>query len=168
MLLGMTAVVPPFQFRPARSERELDAVRNLFAAYAASLPVDLEYQDFGAEVADLPGKYAPPKGELLVAWDTIEQPVACIGLRPLADRNTCEMKRLYVVPEARSFGLGKTLAQAVIEAAKERGYSTLRLDTLPTMATAASLYERMGFRRIEAYYAPTPPGTMFMELDLAN
>jgi len=161
-----TAVLPPFQILPARCERELDAVRDLFAAYAASLPVDLDYQDFGSEVADLPGKYAPPKGELLVAWDAVDRPVACIGLRPLDDSGACEMKRLYVVPEARSFGLGKTLTHAVLEAARERGYSALRLDTLPTMATAAGIYERMGFCRIEAYYGPTPPGTIFMEFDL--
>ena len=102
------------------------------------------------------------------AWDAVDRPVACIGLRPLDGSNSCEMKRLYVVPEARSFGLGKSLTQAIIVAAKERGYSTLLLDTLPTMATAAHLYEQLGFHRIEAYYGPTPPGTIFMELDLAN
>lgn len=161
-------VMPPFRITPARTKHELDAVRDLFAAYAASLPVDLDYQDFGCELADLPGKYAPPKGELLVAWDAVDRPVACIGLRPLDGSNTCEMKRLYVVPEARSFGLGKSLTQAIIVAAKERGFSTLLLDTLPTMAMAANLYERLGFHRIEAYYGPTPPGTIFMELDLAN
>jgi GNAT superfamily N-acetyltransferase len=158
----------PFTIRPARAEHEMVAVRDLFAAYAASLPVDLDYQDFGAEVADLPGKYAPPKGELLVAWDSIDRPVACIGMRPLDDAQTCEMKRLYVVPGSRSFGLGQALTEAIIDVAKHRGYSSLRLDTLPTMATAASLYERMGFRRIDAYYGPTPPGTIFMEVDLAR
>lgn len=157
---------PPFQITHARSERELDAVRALFAAYASSLPVELDYQDFGSEVAHLPGKYAPPKGELLVAWDAIDRPVACIGLRPLDDHSACEMKRLYVAPEARSFGLGKELTQAIIKVAMERGYSILRLDTLATMITAANLYERLGFRRVEAYYGPTPPGTIFMELDL--
>lgn len=163
-----TPVLPPFQIIPARCERELDAVRDLFASYAASLPVDLDYQDFGSEVADLPGKYAPPEGELLVAWDAVDRPVACIGLRPLDNSGTCEMKRLYVVPEARSFGLGKTLTQAVLEAARERGYSALRLDTLATMVTAAGIYERMGFSRIGAYYGPTPPGTIFMEFDLTS
>jgi ribosomal protein S18 acetylase RimI-like enzyme len=157
---------PPFQISHARSERELDAVRALFAAYASSLPVELDYQDFGSEVADLPGKYSPPKGELLVAWDSVDRPVACIGLRPLDDPNVCEMKRLYVALGARSFGLGKALTEAIIKAAIERGYSTLRLDTLATMVTAANLYERLGFRRIEAYYGPTPPGTIFMELNL--
>jgi ribosomal protein S18 acetylase RimI-like enzyme len=161
-------VEPPFQIRSARTRLELNAARDLFAAYAASLPVNLDYQDFGSEVRDLPGKYAPPHGELLVTWDAADRPVGSIGLRPLDDDKTCEMKRLYVLPEARSFGLGKSLADAVIEAAKERGYSSLRLDTLPTMTTAASLYERMGFRRIDPYYSPTPPGTIFMELDLTN
>ena len=78
------------------------------------------------------------------------------------------MKRLYVLPEGRSFGLGKALLDAVIKAAKARGYSSLRLDTLPTMITAANLYERMGFRRIDPDYGPTPPGTIFMELDLTR
>jgi ribosomal protein S18 acetylase RimI-like enzyme len=161
-------VEPPFRISFARSGRELGAVRDLFAAYADSLPVDLDYQDFDLEVGDLPGKYAPPRGELLVAWDAADRPVACIGLRPLDGAGTCEMKRLYVLPEARSFGLGKALTDAVIEAAKVRGYSSLRLDTLPTMIRAASLYERMGFRRIDPYYGPTPPGTIFMELDLTR
>jgi ribosomal protein S18 acetylase RimI-like enzyme len=161
------AVEPPLQIRQARTRRELDAARDLFAAYAVSLPVDLDYQDFDFEVSDLPGKYAPPKGELLVAWDAADRPVGCIALRPLDDE-ICEMKRLYVLPEARSFGLGKRLTDAVIEAARARGYSTLRLDTLPTMTTAANLYERMGFRRMAPYYGPTPPGTIFMELDLTN
>ena len=160
------SVQPPFQVRPARSRRELDATRHLFAAYATSLQVALDYQGFGSEITDLPGKYALPKGELLVAWDAADRPVACVGLRPLNDDHTCEMKRLYVLPEARSFGLGKMLAQAVIEAAKARGYSSLRLDTLSTMTTAANLYDRTGFRRIDPYYGPTPPGTIFMELDL--
>jgi ribosomal protein S18 acetylase RimI-like enzyme len=143
-------------------------VRHLFAAYAASLPVDLDYQDFGLEVAELPGKYAPPKGELLVAWDSVGLAVGCIGMRPLDDGDTCEMKRLYVAPGARSCGLGKALTEAVIDLARKRGYSSLRLDPLATMAAAASLYERMGFRRIDAYYAPTPSGTIFMEVGLTR
>jgi GNAT superfamily N-acetyltransferase len=161
-------IEPPFQVRPVRMDDELEAARDLFAAYAESLPVDLDYQGFSSEVGDLPGKYALPRGMLLVAWDAAGRPVACIGMRPLDDGATCEMKRLYVLPEARSFGLGKALTEAVIEGAKTRGYSSLRLDTLPTMTIAATLYERMGFRRIDPYYAPTPVGTIFMELDLTR
>ncbi|MEO5774252.1 MAG: GNAT family N-acetyltransferase [Sphingomicrobium sp.] len=160
-------VQPPFEIRPARSGRELHAARDLFTAYAASLPVELDYQEFDSEVSDLPGKYAPPKGELLVAWDAVDRPVGCIGLRRL-DERTGEMKRLYVLPDARSFGLGKALTLAVIELAKVRGYSALRLDTLATMSAAAALYDRMGFRRIDPYYSPTPPGTVFMELKLVG
>jgi GNAT superfamily N-acetyltransferase len=161
-------VKPPFRISPARTTTEIEAVRLLFGAYASSLAVDLAYQDFVSEVADLPGKYAPPTGELFVAWDALDYHVGCVGLRPLEDAHACEMKRLYVVPQARTFGLGKTLTEAIIEAAKELGYSNLFLDTLPTMGAAASLYQRMGFRRIEAYYGPTPPGTIFMELQLAR
>ena len=165
--MSYAPIAPPFQIRAARAGNELAAVRDLFAAYADSLAVNLDYQDFGIEVAELPGKYSPPKGELFVAWDVFERPVACIGVRPLNDE-TCEMKRLYVLPEARSFGLGKALTEALITVARDRGYSSLRLDTLPTMVIAAKLYERMGFRRIDAYYGPTPPGTIFMELDLTR
>lgn len=158
---------PPFSIKPARTSAELIAVRALFAAYAASLPVTLDYQNFDSEVSDLPGRYASPRGEILVAWDASKRAVGCVGLRPLDDE-TSEMKRLFIVPEARAFGLGKSLTIAVIEAAKARGYSSLRLDTLSTMTTAASLYERIGFRRIDPYYAPTPPDTIFMELSLTS
>jgi GNAT superfamily N-acetyltransferase len=163
-----TLVQPPFAIRPVRTSADLAAARALFAAYAASLPVDLGYQDFDAEFAELPGKYAAPQGELLIAWDAAERPVACVGLRPLAGQEECEMKRLFVVPEARSFGLGRTLAEAVIATARARGYARLYLDTLATMDRAAALYERMGFRRIEAYYGPTPPGTIFLMLALTR
>lgn len=157
---------PPFRISPARTREDINAVAELFAAYAAELPIDLRYQDFSSELAKLPGKYAPPEGELLVAWDDRDCPVGCVGMRSLDYSNRCEMKRLYIVPEARSLGLGKTLTEAIIEEARSRGYSELVLDTLPTMKTAASLYGRLGFRRVEAYYRPTPSGTLFMSLDL--
>lgn len=131
-----------------------------------SLPVDLEYQDFGTELAELPGKYAPPDGELLLVWDALDRTIGCVGLRPLDPGVRCEMKRLYLVPEARSLGLGKMLAEEIIAVARDRGYAELVLDTLPTMSAAAGLYGRMGFERIEAYYDPTPAGTIFMKLDL--
>ena len=156
----------PFQIRAARTADEIDAVSLLFEAYAASLPVALEYQGFGKELAELPGKYAPPGGELLVVWDERGNAIGCVALRPLIDGDRCEMKRLYVYPEARGLGLGKALADAIVEVARERGYSELYLDTLPTMGTAASMYEKMGFRRIAPYYAPTPDGTIFMSLRL--
>lgn len=150
---------------PARSPADLAIVAGLFRRYAADLPVDLGYQDFAAELAGLPGKYAAPRGELLLARDARDAPLGCAALRPLDDE-ACEMKRLYLAPEARGLGLGRTLTLAVIEAARGRGYRQLRLDTLPSMDAAIGLYERLGFRRTAAYYAPTPPGTIFMALDL--
>ena len=154
------------QIQPVRSPDDLRAAAELFAAYAASLPVDLSYQDFGAELAGLPGKYAPPGGELLLARDAGGAPLGCVGLRPMAPEGCCEMKRLFLLPAARGLGLGRSLTEAVIAAARGRSYAELRLDTLPTMTTAIGLYEQLGFRRIAPYYAPTPEGTVFMSLAL--
>lgn len=154
-----------FRIDAAAMPDDLLAVTQLFQGYAASLPVDLAYQDFAAELAALPGKYAEPKGALLLARDHAGAPLGCIALRPL-DEEVCEMKRLFLVPEARGMGLGRALAEAVIVAGRERGYRELRLDTLPSMASAIALYQGLGFERIEPYYAPTPPGTVFMALAL--
>jgi len=137
---------------------------DLFRGYAASLPVDLDYQDFDDELAALPGKYAPPKGVLLLARDA-DGALGCVGLRALAE-GVCEMKRLYLLPAARGLGLGRALADAAVAEARRLGYRELRLDTLPTMARAIAMYEQMGFERIEPYYRPTPPGTVFMALRL--
>lgn len=155
-----------FQIAPARSRQDLAAVADLFAGYAASLPVDLGYQDFAAELAGLPGKYAPPAGELLLARDAAGAALGCVALRPLPADGACEMKRLFLAPAARGLGLGRALAGAIVEAARARGYRELRLDTLPGMTAALALYEQMGFRRIAPYYAPTPDGTIFLALTL--
>ena len=155
-----------FSIRPVRAADDLAAVVALFQAYVATLDVDLGYQDFSGELAGLPGKYAPPRGELLLARDAAGQPLGCVGLRPISSDGSCEMKRLYLLPAARGLGLGKTLTEAVIETARSLGYSELRLDTLPSMTTALRLYDLMGFERIAPYYTPTPEGTVFMRLKL--
>lgn len=155
-----------FHIRPVSTADDLEAVRALFEGYAASLPVDLGYQDFGDELAALPGKYAGPRGELLLARDDLGGPLGCVGLRPIAPEGCCEMKRLFLLPAARGLGLGLAMTQAMIAAARARGYGELRLDTLPGMSAAIGLYERLGFRRIAPYYAPTPAGTIFMALSL--
>lgn len=155
-----------FDIAPVRTAADLAATAELFAGYAASLPVDLGYQDFDGELAALPGKYAPPAGELFLARDPAGGPLGCVGLRPLADKGCCEMKRLFLLPAARGLGLGRALTEAVVDQARRRGYLELRLDTLATMTTAQALYEKMGFERIAPYYAPTPPGTVFMALGL--
>jgi ribosomal protein S18 acetylase RimI-like enzyme len=154
-----------FHIAPATTSDDVAAVADLFQAYARALPVDLGYQDFAAELAALPGKYARPAGELLLARDAQGRPIGCVALRPLGD-GVCEMKRLYAAAEARGSGLGRALADAAMKAARERGHRELRLDTLASMVTAIALYERMGFERIPPYYAPTPPGTVFMALRL--
>jgi ribosomal protein S18 acetylase RimI-like enzyme len=150
-----------FQIGAARSTADLAAVVQLFEAYASSIGIDLGYQDFDTELATLPGKYATPDGELLLARDRNGAPLGCVGLRPIEPDGCCEMKRLYVLPEARGLGLGKALIVAVIGEAERIGYREMRLDTLPTMAEAISLYEQAGFRPIEAYYRTPIAGTLF-------
>jgi len=152
----------PFEIRPVRSGKDIAAAGALFRAYAASLGVDLAYQDFEAELAGLPGKYAPPAGELLLALASDGQPLGCVALRPIEPQGCCEMKRLYVAPAARGLGLGRALVDAILETAAGTGYGELRLDTLPDMIDAQALYERMGFVRIAPYYDTPMTGTVFM------
>ena len=160
---GMPAA---FSIHPVRTADDLAAVVALFEEYVASLTTDLGYQDFSGELAGLPGKYAPPDGELLLAREAAGQPLGCVGLRPIAPDDCCEMKRLYLLPAARGLGLGKAMTEAVIKTARALGYGELRLDTLPSMTTAMRLYDAMGFERTGPYYAPTPEGTVFMRLKL--
>ena len=148
----------------AASPDDVEAVRRLFVEYQESLGVDLCFQGFDRELAELPGDYVPPAGCLLVARaeDGI---VACVALRRL-DLETCEMKRLYVRPTQRGLGLGRALAEAVIAEAREIGYRRMRLDTLPSMNEAQALYERLGFREIEPYTENPVPGARFLQLEL--
>lgn len=158
-------MVPGFSIVPALTVEDFTAVGMLFERYAAALPIDLGYQDFAAELAGLPGKYAPPGGALLLARGGDKEPLGCVGLRP-SSRGCCEMKRLYILPAARELGLGLALTVAVTEEARQLGYRKLQLDTLSTMTTAQALYKQLGFERIAAYYDPTPSGTVFMSLGL--
>jgi ribosomal protein S18 acetylase RimI-like enzyme len=157
-----------FQKKPVRSIADLDAVVALFNAYACSIGVDLGYQDFATELATLPGKYAPPNGELLLARDDHGEPLGCVGLRPIEPEGCCEMKRLYVSPKARGLGLGGALINAIIGEAVRIGYSEMRLDTLPTMAEALSLYRKAGFRPIAPYYQTPIAGTSFLAKPLTD
>ncbi len=150
--------------RPAEFPRDLDVVRELFREYAAGLGVDLAFQGFDAELQALPGKYAPPRGRLLLAWHGITA-VGCIALRPL-DATSCEMKRLYVRPAARGEQLGRTLAERVCAEARTAGYARICLDTLPTMSAAQALYASLGFVPIEPYVFNPIAGTKFLALDL--
>ena len=152
--------------RKALFPDDRDLVAAIFRDYAASLGVDLSFQDFEAELASLPGKYAEPNGVILLAQDN-DVLVGCVALRPLAD-GFCEMKRLYVRPDRQGTGLGRRLALAICETAARLGYDKIRLDTLPQMAKAQRLYESLGFRAIAPYVFNPVEGTKFLERDLAD
>ncbi|HKU63360.1 MAG TPA: GNAT family N-acetyltransferase [Gemmatimonadales bacterium] len=145
---------------------ELPVVRQLFREYAAGLGTDLEFQGFTRELAELPGDYAPPAGRLLLGVDG-KRPAGCVALRPL-EREVCEMKRLYVRPDFRGAGWGRRLAQRVLDEARAAGYCRVRLDTLASMEEAQRLYLALGFRPIPAYRYNPVPGSVFLELDLAE
>lgn len=136
---------------------DLADIERLFRAYAAALPVDLDAQRFIEELARLPGAYAPPRGVLLLARARDGRPLGCIALRPL-DGVACEVKRLYVVPETRGLGIGRALIEALTEEARCIGYREMKLDTLPEMIAAVTLYRSLGFTLIEPYGSHPYPG----------
>jgi len=156
---------PQFKLIPVDDAQSIAIARELFREYSAAIGTDLEYQGFSAELASLPAPYAPPAGALLIAQDAARV-AGCVALRKL-DADTCEMKRLYVRPDYRGSGLGKALVEAVIHAARHGGYRELRLDTLPSMASAQSLYRRLGFVEIQPYSEKFLPGTRFYSLTLS-
>lgn len=158
--------VQPFTIQPLRSSIALEAAVQLFQAYADSLDVDLAYQDFATELSTLPGKYAPPDGELLLAWDWAGQALGCVALRPLSVPGVCEMKRLYVLPQARGLGVGQALIKAIIQQARRMGYHRMCLDTLPSMARAIALYQKLGFVSIAPHYDSPVSDTLFLGLEL--
>lgn len=145
-------------------EERLPLVGSLFEEYAASLDVDLSFQDFDRELEELPGDYVPPAGRLLLALDG-DEPAGCVALRPY-EPEICEMKRLYVRPAFQGTGLGRRLAEAIVEAARDAGYDRMRLDTLRSMAAARGLYRSLGFEEIEAYRPNPVHGTTYFELRL--
>jgi putative acetyltransferase len=161
---------PEVRLFTPQSPPELDATRAIFREYAHHLGVDLCFQGFEEELAQLPGAYQAPQGLLLLAL--IEGEVAgCVAMRPLQDvdyANACEMKRLYVRKAFRRFGLGRVLAQKVIDAAAQAGYADMLLDTLDDMEAARELYASLGFEEVPPYYYNPIPGAHYLKVNLLN
>lgn len=159
---------PDVEWLTPSSPLELEQTREIFLEYAQSLDIDLCFQDFEEELAALPGDYAGPRGALLLA--RVDQVVAgCCALRPLDASdypNAAEMKRLYVRKAFRGFGLGRQLAEAILDEARRAGYSTVLLDTLDDMEAARALYEDLGFVEIPPYYHNPHAGAHYLKVDL--
>ncbi len=165
---GAVAPAPTITIDTPSSAVQLDETRAVFREYAQGLGIDLCFQNFEAELAALPGEYIAPRGALLLA--RVDGAVAgCGALRPLDDvdyPNACEMKRLYVRPAYRTLGLGRLLAQALVEAALRADYSAMLLDTLDTMEAARGLYASLGFEEIPPYYYNPIPGAHYLKAQL--
>lgn len=154
-----------YEIIEAETPHDIAAAKELFLEYQKWLNVSLCFQDFETELATLPGKYGRPKGRLFLVRSGDDYK-GCIGLREIAE-GVCEMKRLYIKPELRGFGIGKDLVDLVITEAKQIGYKSMRLDTIKEkMPNAVDIYEKFGFKKIEAYYDNPNPHTLYMELEL--
>ncbi|MDO9438017.1 GNAT family N-acetyltransferase [Hydrogenophaga sp.] len=160
-----TAVI---SLRPAQFPEDLQTVRQLLLEYQAGLDIDLCFQGFNEELAELPGAYAAPSGVLLLAYVDGE-PAGCCAMRALYNTdhlNACEMKRLFVRPAFRGFGLGRMLVDRILSDGQLNGYTTMLLDTLSDMETARALYQEMGFVEVAPYYHNPIPGAHYLKADL--
>ena len=159
---------PSIELLAADTPAQVQAVRELFQEYAASLSVDLCFQNFAAELAGLPGHYAQPAGALLLAL-VDGAPAGCVTMRALPESdhtNACEMKRLYVRRAFRRFGLGRLLTQRLMDLATQAGHSCMLLDTLDDMEAARGLYASLGFEEIPPYYFNPIPGAHYLKVEL--
>lgn len=152
------------EIRIAETAADIAAIRGLFVEYAESLGFSLCFQGFDRELADLPGRYAPPRGSLRLALIG-GIAAGCVAVRPLDDE-ICEMKRLYVKPDQRRSGLGRRLVDVALQDARRIGYGVMRLDTLSTMTAAIALYRSVGFRTIPAYYDNPIESAVYLECSL--
>lgn len=159
---------PSIQLVTPTTEAQIEATRTIFTQYAAQLGVDLRFQNFDAELAELPGEYANPQGALFLALVNGEV-AGCCALRPLGSvdyPNAAEMKRLYVRDAYRGLGLGRQLTEAALDAARMAGYHCVLLDTLDDMESARALYQDLGFIGIPPYYHNPIAGAHYLKVDL--
>lgn len=162
------SAAPAIELMTPATPEQFEAAREIFRDYAATLGVDLCFQGFDAELAALPGEYEGPLGALLLA--TVDGEVAgCGAVRPLVDvdhANACEMKRLFVRPAFRRFGLGRLLAEALLNHGRQVGFSAMLLDTLDEMEAARELYASLGFEEVAPYYFNPLAGAHYLKADL--
>ena len=145
--------------------KELDIIRRLFRDYEKELDEDICFQDFDKELEDPLKKYGTPSGDLILAfWN--EEAAGCIALTKMKDEGVCEMKRLYVKPEFRKNKIGKELVKELLDSAKTRGYTAMRLDTFIKLQSAIRLYENFGFKNTSAYYHNPLQEVVYMEKTL--
>lgn len=159
---------PAIELRRPQTSAEFGQTGTIFREYADSLGVDLGFQGFEEELATLPGEYAAPAGDIVLAFVGGEL-AGCVAMRPIVDvdyANACEMKRLYVRPAYRGLGLGRTLAEALLDAARLAGHSAMLLDTLDDMESARELYTSLGFVEIPPYYFNPVAGAHYLKVDL--
>ncbi|HEX4113591.1 MAG TPA: GNAT family N-acetyltransferase [Stellaceae bacterium] len=149
----------------ARWPEDRDTVRALFRAYVDGLGIDLGFQGIDAEFASLPGKYARPAGLVLLARDEAGAAMGTVAYRPFAPGD-CEMKRLYVAPEQRGRGAGRSLCDRLLDEARTAGYRRMLLDTGDWLTPALTLYRALGFAPIPAYYHNPIAGTVYMSREL--
>lgn len=149
----------------AETRPDIAAIRALFIEYQHYLDIDLDFQDFGAELAELPGKYALPRGRLLLArWEN--QPAGCVAFYPMKEEGVCELKRLYVRPGHMGKGVGKALVMRAMEEAKSAGYAIMRLDSLRRLEEAGKLYVQFGFREIAPFNKNPHADAYYLEREL--
>ena len=143
----------------------LESIKTLFKAYLLELNEDLCFQSFDSEIDNPLYKYSAPTGALFIATYNAT-PVGCIALQPLLEAHTCEMKRLYVVPEYRNLKIGDALVKSLLQEAQLLGYTTMKLDTLERLQAAIQLYQKFGFETVTAYYDNPLPSVVYMQKDL--
>ena len=168
MSLAPSPARPSVLLRAPASDEDWALTREIFLEYAATLQVDLCFQDFDRELSDLPGEYGAPRGALLLAW-VDGQLAGCCALRPLDASdyaNAAEMKRLYVRAGFRGQGLGRLLTEGILDAARYANYSCVLLDTLDDMESARALYEDLGFYEIPPYYHNPIAGAHYLKVDI--
>lgn len=155
------------ELKEAKSEKEYQIAVALFKEYASQIGVDLAFQNFNQEIENIESQYSRPNGVIIIAFKDEKIPLGCFGIRKLEDA-ICELKRMYLIKDARGMGLGKKLLSKSIGMANELGYKKMKLDTLPTMLSAIKLYEQSGFYEIDPYRFNPIEGTKYFEIKLNN